>query len=335
MRGQTQRLAVVAAVIGALQFSQADGSRAEEAVLAVPTVSLTFSALYIAEDKGFWTQQGLTIKTVSIAGVGAFNSVVAGSSDFAIATAGSLTRAAAKGQRMLAIANTVDRPMMEIVLRKDLAPDFNLNAPIEQRGKLLKGQTIGVDAINSITHGYLKIVAKMAGLDPDKDMTVTPMQPPSMVAALKTKNVSGFAMSQPWTLSVVEDGSAVALVSSPRGDLPEMVPYAYNVILTRPEVCTNRRSVCEKMGKGLSMATGLMNDNPKEALAIVRKRFPQMDEKTMALAFELIRKATPRVPVITEAMFKTAEFYNVESGLVPRDQALTDFSGLFSEQFVK
>src|SRR5471032_1949021 len=132
--------------------------------MAVPTVSLSFSLGYLAEDLGFFTKQGLRVKSVDILGLGAINSVIAGSSDFAEPSSGSLTRAAAKGQRLVAIAELLNRPIVQVVLRKDLADDakFDPKAPLEKRALVLKGRTIGVDSINSVIHAYVRLMAKRA-----------------------------------------------------------------------------------------------------------------------------------------------------------------------------
>lgn len=306
----------------------------ETATMALPVLSLTFSASYVAEDFGLWAKEGLNVKVVNIAGIGALNSVIAGSSEFANTTAGSFTRAAARGQKMLALANTLDRPMMEVVLRKD-AGNIDPSAPIEQRAKALRGKTIAVDSINSITHGYLRIVAMKANLDPEKDIIVTPMQPPNMMAGMKSKSIDGFAMSQPWTLSVVLDGSAAVVASSPRGDLPELVPFGYNLIVTRPEVCEKRRSLCEKMGKGLAAAAKMIHEQPDEVIAKLQKRFEKLDKETLAAAFKLIQAATPKVPAITKVGLANAEHYNVLSGLIPANEMVTNLDELFTTEFVR
>ena len=58
---------------------------------------------------------------IQIQGVGATNAVIAGSADFSQAGGSTLTRAAARGQRLLAIANTAERNIVAISLRKEVA----------------------------------------------------------------------------------------------------------------------------------------------------------------------------------------------------------------------
>ena len=137
----------------------------EDVSLAYPNVALTFSAAYLGEDLGLFAKHGLRLKPLSIAGPGSTNAVISGSADFALASASVQTRAAARGQRLLAIANPTDRPVVQIILRQDLVPNFNPSAPLAERMRLLRGRTIAVDAIGSILHGFPLMLAKRAGLD--------------------------------------------------------------------------------------------------------------------------------------------------------------------------
>src|SRR4029453_5659486 len=92
----------------------------------------------------------------------------------------------ARGQKLLGIVGTINRPSVQIVLRKDMAAGFDAKAPLAQRVAALRGRTIAVDAINSVIHAYLRYVAKRAGFDPE-EIRVAVLQPPNMLAALQTR----------------------------------------------------------------------------------------------------------------------------------------------------
>src|ERR1700687_4068955 len=106
-------------------------------VLAVPNVALTFAPGYLAEDWGLFAKQGLNVKSVVIAGIGSANAVISGSADFAEISGATLTRAAARGQRMVAIVSTLNRPTIQIVLRKEVAAGFDPKAPLDKRVQFL------------------------------------------------------------------------------------------------------------------------------------------------------------------------------------------------------
>jgi sulfonate transport system substrate-binding protein len=320
---------------GAMTPVAAPAQQAEDVVFAYPNIALTFSAAYLGEDKGFFAKNGLNVKGLVIRGPGATNAVISGSADFALASTVVQTRAAAKGQRLLSIANPLDRPVVQIILRKELAPNFNPKAPLNDRVRLLKGRTIAVDAIGSILHGYPLLLARRAGLNPATDLRIAPMAPPAALAAFKTKQIDGFAMSMPWPIGPVLEGEAVTIASGPDGDPPDMTPFGMASLITRPETCVKRKSVCEKMGRSMIEAVTFLRNNPAEAMALLKKRFAKLDDKVFAAGFEQIRKATPARPVTVRAALENGETYNIEAGLLPPDGRLKSYEGLYTDAFVK
>src|SRR5207248_6633120 len=102
-----------------------------------------------------------------------------------------ITRAASRGQRLLSIVETLGKPSVQVVLRKDFAAGFDPKAPLEQRARMLRGRTIAVDAINSIIHAYVRMLARRGGFDPE-DIRLAVLQPPNMLVSLKTKAIDGF-----------------------------------------------------------------------------------------------------------------------------------------------
>ncbi|HEX3974193.1 MAG TPA: ABC transporter substrate-binding protein [Stellaceae bacterium] len=327
--------AALAAAVGLIQPARA-ADTLTPVVMANPAESLSFSAAYLAEDLGIFKENGMAVKMILIPGVGTFNAVVSGSADFGQPSAITLTRAAAKGQRMLAIAETTDHPIIQVALRKDIAEagGFDPKASFEKRAALLRGRTIAADATGSLIHGYVLLMAKRAGLDPSS-VQIAFMQPPNMLAAFQTKQIDGFAMSPPWPLVPVLKGDAVMLASGPDGEPSDLQPFTNNVVVTRPDTCEKRRPLCVAMGKSFTEAEAYMRDHPDEALALLKKRFAALDDKVLAVAFETIRKISPNPPAISAKGLENAEVFNVDAGLMKPEDKLASYDGLYTDAFVK
>jgi NitT/TauT family transport system substrate-binding protein len=306
----------------------------EEGIMAVPVVGLAFSLGYLADDLNLWEKHGVRIKTVEISGIGAMNSVIAGSTEFTQSSGSAITRAAARGQRLLAIVQTLDRPSVQIVLRKDLAAGFDSGAPLAQRARALRGRTIAVDAVNSVIHAYVRFIAKRAGFDPE-EIHVAVMQPPSMLVALQAKAIDGFAMAPPWAQKPVLDGEAVMVASGPDGDPADLVPFTNTAVATRPDTCVKRPALCAGVGRTFREAVAFMHDRPAEALGLLKKRFTQLDERQFATAFEDIRRITPRDLTVSQAGLEHAEIFNIEAGLMKPEEKLKSYDGLFTDQYVR
>jgi NitT/TauT family transport system substrate-binding protein len=323
-------LALIAAIPEPARAQQA----AENVVLAVPNVALTFAPGYLAEDLGLFAKQGLNVKSVVITGIGSANAVISGSADFAEISGATLARADARGQRMLGIVSTLNRPTIQIVLRKELAAGFDPKAPLEQRMQILRGRTIAVDSINSVIHAYVLLLARRAGYSAD-EIRIAPMAPTNAMAAYQTRQVDGFAMSMPWPLQPVLEGSAVVIASGSDGDPADMYPFGHNVFVAKPETCERRKSACIKLGKAMVEAIDSMLDRPDEALVLLKKRFSSFDDKLLAAGLAEIRKGTPRPPVVTKADLENAELYNVGAGLLKPEEKLKSYDGLYTDEYVR
>ena len=313
----------------------ADGKLAD-VVLSNPAISLSFSASYIAEDLGLFKKNGLNVKTIEIPGVGSANAIISGSADFAQISSITLTRAAAKGQHMLAIAETSDKPIIQVSMRKELAEaaGFDPKASFAKRASVLRGRTIAVDATGSLIHGYVLLMAKRAGI-PQDDLHVAFMQPPNMIAAFKSKQIDAIAMSPPWAVIPVVEGDAVMIASGPDGDPKDLDPFVNNVVVTLPSTCEKRRAVCMGMGHSFTEAEAYIHEHPQEALALLQKRFSKLDGKVLAAAFETVRKISPNPPLVNVKGLENAEVFNIDAGLMKPEEKLKSYAGLTTDAFVK
>jgi ABC-type nitrate/sulfonate/bicarbonate transport system substrate-binding protein len=334
MRASILAIAALAAMTAGGTPAKAQSS--EEIILADPAFSLTFSAGYIASDLDLWSKHGIKVKTVLITGIGAINSVISGSSQFAQASASSFGRATARGQKLIAIATTIDRPFAQVVLRKEIAQaaGFDPKAPLARRAAVLKGRTIAVDSINSMIHAYVRLIAARGGINPD-DIRIAPMAPNSMLAAFQSKQIDGYAMSLPWPQKAVQDGEAFLIASGPDGEPGDMIPFGHNLIVTRQDTCVQKKALCMAMGQSIKDATAFIKNKPDEAFALLKKRFPTLDDKLLKASFEELLKVTPSPPVVNKASIENSETFNVDAGLLKADEKLKSYDGIFTSEFVK
>lgn len=308
----------------------------EQTSLAIPAYVVLFLAEYVAEDQHLWEQQGLDVKVQFIAGVGAINAVIAGSTDFSMSSGGSLTRAASHGQNLLAIANMGNQNGQYIVLRKDVADaaHFNPNAPLSERAKILKGRTIGIDAVQSVVHAVVRVIAKAGGVDPES-VIVAPMQPADTLSAFARKAIDGFSAGPPWPQQVVTDGTAVIVSDGAKGEPMEFSPIGSVMVLTRPQFCIEHRSICVKMGHAMKLAADFIHEHPQELLAILKKRYDKVDDAVLKASYEAVREMTPQPPAPEAVQLANAENMNVAAGFMKAEEKLKSYDALFTADFAR
>jgi ABC-type nitrate/sulfonate/bicarbonate transport system substrate-binding protein len=332
-RLQRGALAALAVILGVAQLQ---AQPAEDVTMAVPATGFPFVAGYIADGLNLWEKHGLKVKTIVIAGVGSTNAVISGSAEFAQISGLSLTRAAASGQRLLAIANTTYKPITEITIRKDIATaaSFDGKAPLEKRAQILKGHTFAIGGVNTVVHAYLRIVAAIGGLDPES-IRVAPMAGDNMLAAMQTRAIDGMSTVLPWTRKGTVEGSTALVASGAEGDPPHLTPLAFNVVATKSDTCEKRQSLCVKMGRAFAEAMAFIRSDARGTLAILKKTFANFDDAVLVDAIDVVRKSTPASPAVTAEALANAENFNVEARLMKADVKLKSYDGLFTDAYVK
>jgi NitT/TauT family transport system substrate-binding protein len=305
-------------------------------LMALPAPTLTFASAFIAEDAGFYKKEGLKVSHRILVGVASPNAVIAGSADFTIGTGPVFLRAAAAGQRLFAIANLIDKPLVELVLRKDVAEAAGITdkMPLAERAKALKGKTIGIQGVGSIIHAWERLVVHRGGLDVEKDVRIAPMDPPAMLPAMATKAIDGFATSLPFTTEPVIKGSAVMLATATK-DAPDLLPFSYGLIYTRPDMCTKQRDKCVRVVHALAAANRFILEKPDEALEILKKRFDKMDPQVLAAAWKTVSAAHAKDLHVTVPGLEHAQQVSLEAKLLADKDALKSFDGLYTDEFIK
>jgi NitT/TauT family transport system substrate-binding protein len=325
---------VIAATVAAALVSGAPArAEDEKASVALPILSVTFTPVYVAKDMGFWAKEGLDVSLHDISGLGSTNAMLAGSIDFAVQSGLSFIRGNMRGQKMLGIELMANGVAFEITGRKALLGNITMATPVAERAKWLKGKKVAVDAPNTIVHAFLRYIAKKGGVDAEKEITVTPMQPENELAAMKSGAIDAGTWTFPWTFASQRQGDV--LIASGLSDVPELLPFGSTDTATRPDFCEKKPSVCMKLGRGYVAAHAFIQDHPAEALEIVRKRMPQIHADDLKGAFDQMRKTTPRSPAFSEEGLAHAQELMLIGGMIKPDEKLSSFTALYTNKFIQ
>jgi ABC-type nitrate/sulfonate/bicarbonate transport system substrate-binding protein len=325
----------IIAALGMLALAAPARAEDDHVLLGLPTEGMQFMAYYVADDLGIFADEHLQVMHQVLPGVASFNAVVSGSADFAFASGASITRAAAHGQRMLAIAQMNNVPSWDIVIRKDVAEAayFDPTAPLDVRAKVLQGRIMGTQGINALDHAYLRVVARLGG-DPDT-MTVSAMAPVDTLAAFARHAIDGFVSAPPWPQQVEDDGSAVAVAIGPKGEPSSLLPIASGLVVTRPQLCTDHRSVCEKMGHAMLLAAKAAHERSKDVLAVLAKRFPSIKSSVLEHSQALLIAGTPIMPAVNPDAIRKGDQLNVDAGFMKASDMLPSYDGLSTNEYLK
>jgi NitT/TauT family transport system substrate-binding protein len=309
---------------------------AEHAMLVLPAVNLAFIDTYLAEDLGFWKNEGLEVTVQTIAGIGATNAVISGSVDFAFASGPTVTRANAKGQKLVALATTINQSDEDIIVRKEIADaaHFDPTAPLTIRGKVLKGLTIATGGAGAIPDIVLKVVAKEAGLAADEVITA-PMAPTEFMGAFQQKSISGFVSGPPFAQIALLDGTGVRVSDTTKGEPKAYSPVSSALLLARASFCPEHRSICVKLVHGIAEASRFVHDHPKETLAVMKRHFGTYGDKVLEASYEALLPMMPEVPITTVQDLENADRLDIASGFLEPTDKQVDYAAIIDNEFTK
>ena len=329
-----KRSLIVWAAACAVAIAVAHRARAEDekTSIALPALTITFTPTYVAQDTGIWKKEGLDVTIHDIVGLGSTNAMLAGSVDFAVQSGPTLIRGNARGQKMMGVSLMAAGVAFELTMRKESAGGMTMATPVAERVKSLKGKKIAVDSPNSVVEGFLRYVAAKGGVG-GRDIILSFMQPPEMLAGERSGAIDGGVHTFPWTKTSQRQGDI--LFASGITDVPELLPTVGTSTTTRPDFCDKKPSVCEKLVHGYVLAHAFIHDHPKESLDVLKKRMPNIDQSDLEGSFTEMVKTTPRVPSFSDAAFLSAQKLMIVGGMMKEDEKMSDFSAMYTNKYVK
>jgi len=326
----------VLALAGATLAAASARADSPQVTLALPSVNISFTALYLAEDLHLWTEQGLEVKTIVIPGVGTNNAVINGSVQFAIGSSDALTRAYTHGQHLQAIGAGVKKTMEWVMIRKEVADaaHFDPAAPLAERAKILKGRTIAITGVGSLPDAVLKSVAAEAGIGPSDIVTPT-MLPPEIMAAWKTKRIEGFSNAMPYAQQVIADDSGVMVSDPTKGEPTKFFPIAASIVTVRADYCPAHAELCTKFMNGMIAGMKIVVTDREKTLAEMKKRFAAFDDDGRAMAYDALKDAENLLPRVDPAAIENGDRMNIAAGFLKPEEKLSDYRQLIDDSYIK
>jgi len=316
------------------------GAATEHATVALPAIAAIFSSLYIAQDAGIYKKVGLDVKEQVIQGIGSANAVISGSIDFSSSSGVTLTRATARHQPVIGIANTYDRSGFWVVIKKSIADKlhFDPKAPLAERAKLMKGLRFAVGGIQAIPDAYAKAIAKIGGLNPDTDIVRAGITPQETMPQMQAGTIDGASIGPPVVEQLLQNDFAVVLANGTTGNPVDPTWLGHvdaNVILVRKQTCEQHRSLCAKMGEAMVKAAAYIHQHPAGTKKILAKRLNITEPAIIDKTYEITALATPLAPTIDAKGLSAADDLNIQAGFMPADQKLKSYDGIFTNEYVK
>jgi ABC-type nitrate/sulfonate/bicarbonate transport system substrate-binding protein len=286
--------AALALVVGACSSSGSSGSTSSgsssgttsksgkltDVTLVIPSLSANQALGFIAQNGGYFKQNGLNVKIVnSGAGATAVAAVTGGSGQFVISGGSDILSAASKGQKLVYIARGLGGGQAtQLVLTPAAAKKTGLtdSSTPAQKAKALDGLTIAsASAASSWT-----VQATKAAATQNATIKWTYVQPADMDAAMKAGHIDGIVAAPPFTTQPVYAKTGVMWLNGPEHTFPggyDVDAYGDPMVATTQSEIDSHPAVVKAFLKSILQAGQLAQSNPTKAASITKAAtFPSM-----------------------------------------------------------
>jgi NitT/TauT family transport system substrate-binding protein len=199
---------------------------------------LSFAPLYIAQDEGFFEEQGLRVEFVKMSEAAAIPALVRGDIDvWGGLLNTNFLNAMSRGAKIKIVAEKGHFSSTGCVSGAMLARKALVESGEMHSLSQLKGRRIDVSR-TSYQEYFMDKLLNMAGLTPD-DVEIVDVRPPGSIGALKSGQIDLTVAAEPWITRIVRAGSAVIWIPV-RRVFPELehafIEYGPNLLEKNPEV---------------------------------------------------------------------------------------------------
>src|SRR5918992_267647 len=267
------------------------GSAQERVRVGWAAMTASHTPLWVAQDRGFLTKQGLAIESIFFgAGPPAMQALVAGDLDIVVTSAPNVVNPRLGG---------VDAVMILSIIPTFI--DHIISAPSITGPEQLKGKIGSVNRFGSISDMGLRLSLRRLGIDPEKDVKIVPAGGnPERLAAI-SKGISQFTiMNEPFIKEAERLGFR---------DLVNMatlkIPLHGNGIVTREAIIKAKRPMVTKFARAVTEAIHYIKADKEGTKAIIGKYTKFTDPDGLERTYKNYTSVLLEVPYADPTGIKT------------------------------
>lgn len=327
--------AVAALLLTLLPTTASYGQTQVRMVQAIDAVD--FLPIYIAREKGFFTEAGLEL-TLSVTGASGPDvaALIAEEVDFAATSPQPMFNAAAHGRELLGIFNLASHTSIQVLINDQTAEEigFNQDWDIDRRVEALKGMKIGVTRPGALTDSLARHYIDAAGYEVGSDVQIVAVGGgPGMLAALEQNQVNFIMGYSPIAEQHIVTGKSQIYIDVSKGEDPEIAELLGQVLVIRADLVEENPQLIQRVVDVLLRANKwIKNASDDEVAEVISQYFQNLHPDALRMTAAHQREVTPEDGKITKAGVETAREMHVMAGGV---REIPSFEELFTNEFVE
>lgn len=250
--------------------------------VAYAAVTAAFSIPWVAKEAGLYERHGLDVELVYIAsGSRAIQTLVGGSIDVATIGGPAGVDARLAGADTVYIAIPVNRVLV-----------FTVAEPNIQRVEELRGKSIGVTRVGTVTDFFTRIFLRQNGLVPDRDVMIRQMGGlPEIVAGLKAGQIQGGTFGFPAVLHARAAGFRVLVDYNTQG-----FRYPLSSVVVTEKLLRTRESAVRGFLQAHIEGVHRFKTDPNFTMSVIGKYTATADRAMLEETQRIYAAAFERIP---------------------------------------
>src|SRR5262245_51109588 len=263
---------LIAVLIGLIGIATNAESRVVN--LAAPAASLSQVPFYVAQERGFFRDEGFDVNLIVMGAPVANLALIGQNVEFSSVPTAALS-AMLRGAPLRVIFNAFYRPLVWLYSKNEI-----------RSIKALKGKRVGVAGIGSGPDHLLRELLRENGMDPTRDVTILGLGVQSnLYTALSTGNIDASVFVIPWNFTA-GDAGFFELVSFTNHDT---VQFQGSTVV-RDELTRTDPQVVEKFVRATFKGLLYSRANRSGTSAILARNL-KVDERTAAKIYDIGKSA--------------------------------------------
>ncbi|HTW84409.1 MAG TPA: ABC transporter substrate-binding protein [Candidatus Sulfotelmatobacter sp.] len=288
--------------------------------------SMAHFALYLAQQEGYFGQNGVDIGKPTELSTGALvgTAVTSGSIDVGSSPITDVFSLAKAGRSAKIIAVSMAAFYVDLIASTKLMQSANLrtDSPLEDKVRALRGKNIGITGPGSGTEALVKYLLETQKIDPTRDVQLINVGAniASVLAALRTNRIDAVSFAWPLGQQAQVEGIGETLISPARGDVPAMDHQMHGVIYATQDVIDHKREAIEGFIRGYARACSTIINEPVKAREVLTSFYPGMEPRALELTFQVFRlRAVPSSPIPDRQGYEKAIKFHLAEGLITQE----------------
>jgi NitT/TauT family transport system substrate-binding protein len=264
--------------------------------MTIPVPALVFYPIYVAQDKGFFADEGIEMEVVSTQGDGPdVDALIAGSVQFTASTPNRLLTTYEQGKPLKAVMSMSNKIGIHCFMNKESAEKAGITEGMSfnEKIKRLKGMTLGGTRPGAMSYTMGIDYAKRAGLVPQKDLKLVGIGGgPQMLAAIENRQVDVACFASPVVELAVSRGKAVWFINNALDEDKAYTEFLFELVYVRPDYAKENPETVRKVLRALVRGNEwILQATPQQHLEVLKKRFETVDTKVLLDSMANVRAA--------------------------------------------